>query len=164
MFLSFAFNAAFSFLLFLCPVNVSGPCEGPVPELNQKVVAFAKSRLNKKVGRGECWDLAAEALNSAGANWDKKFRFGREIDPMKDCVWPGDVIQFEGVRINYKKGNTTWYEELDHHTAIVYEVRSRGNYVLADQNTSTHGKKVGLNDLELQNVKKGKYKFFRPVK
>src|SRR5688572_15897370 len=30
-----------------------------VPELNQKVIDFVKTKLNKKVGEGECWDLAA---------------------------------------------------------------------------------------------------------
>ncbi|MFZ1333710.1 MAG: hypothetical protein WAR83_16070, partial [Flavobacteriales bacterium] len=41
-----------------------------IPELNQHIVAYALGQEGKKVGRGECWDLAAEALNSGGATWD----------------------------------------------------------------------------------------------
>lgn len=135
-----------------------------VPELNQQLVAFVKSNLNKKVGRGECWDLAAQGLNKIGANWDKNYGFGKEIDPKKDCVYPGDIIQFEGVKIQYTKGNTTYWEELDHHTAVVFKVTDKESFTMAEQNTSALGKKVGLSSLELKNILKGSYKVFRPVK
>ena len=135
-----------------------------IPELNKQMFEFVKGKLNKKVGRGECWDLAAQGLNSIGANWDKDYVYGKEVDPWKDCVYPGDVIQFEGIKIQYQKGNTTYTEEMDHHTAVVYKVNGKGSYVVAEQNTSVHGKKVGLSNLELNNVLRGSYKFYQPVK
>src|SRR3954469_15393266 len=92
-----------------------------VPELNQKVQAYVRSTLGKKAGRGECWDLAAEALNRAGADWDGQFGFGTKVDPLKECVYPGDVIQFTNVRVSYRKGDTFYEEEMDQHTAVVYE-------------------------------------------
>lgn len=128
------------------------------------MLEFVKSKLNKKVGRGECWDLAAQGLNSIGASWDKDYVFGKEVDPQKECIYPGDVIQFEGVKIQYQKGNTTYFEEMEHHTAVVFKVNDKGNYLVAEQNTSSHGKKVGLSALELKNVLKGTYKFYRPIK
>ena len=134
-----------------------------VPALNSKVHAFVKAHVGKRVGRGECWDLAAQALNSAGAKWDGAFHFGKTIDPGKDCVYPGDVIQFSQVRVQYQKGNTFYIEEMDQHTAVVYQVRRKGSFVVAEQNTSRLGKKVGLSDLELANVSQGKVEFFRPV-
>jgi hypothetical protein len=135
-----------------------------VPALNKEIIAFVKSKVNKKVGRGECWDLAAEALKTTEAVWDKNYKFGLEVNYKKDCVFEGDIIQFEGVMIKYKKGNTFYVEELGHHTAIIYEVKAKGEYVLAEQNTNQLGKKVGFSTLELENITKGKFKIFRPSK
>ncbi|MES2680335.1 MAG: hypothetical protein V4635_10640 [Bacteroidota bacterium] len=135
-----------------------------IPELNQKIIVFVDSKMSKKVGRGECWDLAAEALNSVGASWDKDFKFGQEIDPKKDCVYPGDIMQFTNVTVEYAQGNKRFRETMAQHTAIIYKVNGTGDYVIADQNTSMHGKKVGLNPLELKNISKGRYQVYRPVK
>lgn len=135
-----------------------------VPDLNKQIVAFVKSSLNKKIGRGECWDLAAQALNKTGADWDKNYVFGKEIAYKTECVYPGDIIQFEGVEIEYKKKDVFYREQLEHHTAIIYQVKDRGKFVVAEQNTNTLGKKVGLNDLELNTILKGSFKIFRPTK
>ena len=135
-----------------------------VPALNKTVHAFVKSSLGKKLGRGECWDLAAQALNKAGADWDGQFGFGKKVDPLRECIYPGDVIQYRNVRVQYRIGDTFYGEEMDQHTSIVYEVKEKGSYVVAEQNTSRLGRKVGLSDLALDNVKKGKLQFFRPVK
>lgn len=161
------------FLIFLCssftifdPGNFTGTeiiCD-QIPELNKKMIEFVKSNLNKKVGRGECWDLASQGLNKIGASWDKSYGFGKEIDIKKECIYPGDIFQFEGVKIEYHKKNTTYWEELDHHTAIVFKVNDKESFVMAEQNTSTLGKKVGLSTLELKNILKGSYKVFRPLK
>jgi hypothetical protein len=135
-----------------------------VPALNKQIVSFVKSKLNKKVGRGECWDLAAEALNSVGAKWDHDFAFGRPVDIKKECVYPGDIMQFEGVEVEYRDKNTFYSEQYDQHTAVIFEVKDKESFVMAEQNTSSHGKKVSLNGLELKNIRKGKFKLFRPVK
>lgn len=74
-----------------------------VPELNKQIIAFVKGSLNKKIGRGECWDLAAQALNKVGADWDKNYVFGKEVAYKTECVYPGDIIQFEGIEIEYKR-------------------------------------------------------------
>src|SRR4051812_42947430 len=108
------FLFSFSFL--------STNCED-VPPLNKEIVAYVKTQVNKKVGRGECWDLAAEALNTTGADWDKDYGFGDKVNVKKnECVFPGDIIQFEKVRLDYRNGNSIYCENLAHHTAIIYEV------------------------------------------
>jgi hypothetical protein len=135
-----------------------------VPELNQKMLAFVKSNLKKKVGRGECWDLAAQGLNTIGATWDKNYGFGKELNIKKDCVYPGDIIQFENVKIEYHKNNTTYWEEMDHHTAVIFKVNNKESFTIDEQNTSDLGKKVGLNSLELKYILKGTYTVYRPVK
>lgn len=122
-----------------------------------------KDKINKKVGRGECWDLAAEALKAVDAKWDKKFMFGREINYKAECVFEGDIIQFEGVKVKYKIGNSIYSESLQHHTAIIYKVKTKGDFVLCEQNTNVLGKKVGFSDLQIEHIIKGKIKIYRPT-
>jgi hypothetical protein len=143
--------------------QISIACD-QVPELNQKIIDFVKANLNKKVGEGECWDLAAKALNKSGAKWDNHYAFGKEVDIRQECIYPGDIMQFEGVEIKYEKKGVFYREELEHHTAIIFKVNGKENFIMAEQNTNTLGKKVGLNPLELKNILKGNYTIFRPVK
>ena len=138
------------------------PCD-TIPELNQKIIDLVKKQIGLTVGRGECWDLAALVLNTTGANWDKQYGYGRQVDPDKECVYPGDIIQFEGVKIKYIKGLTVFEETMGHHTAVINEVVSQGVFVLAHQNTGTSGRKVGLSNLDLKTIIAGKYQIYRPV-
>jgi hypothetical protein len=139
------------------------PC-GETPELNTKVIAFVNSKLNKKVATGECWDLAAGALNSVAAKWDGKYNFGKEVDYKKTCIFPGDIVQFEGVELQYNIGDAIYFETLAHHTAIIYTVNGKGNYVVADQNTKMSGKKVATHPFDVKTVTKGKFIIYRPQK
>jgi len=139
-----------------------------IPPINQKIIAYVDTVLGKQVDRGECWDFAAAALNYAGGYLDRRsektlYVFGEKINPNKDKVYPGDIIQFEEVALEYQKGNMIYKENMPHHTAIVYKVIEEGHYNLAHQNTSFSGKKVGLSELKLNDVKKGKLIFYRPV-
>jgi hypothetical protein len=143
--------------------SFSGDCNEKLP-LNEKVLEFVKSKIGMKTGRGECWDLAAEALDFAGADWDHAFKFGRKLNPEKDCIYPGDIIQFEGVKAECKQGNTISTQEMKQHTAVIFEVKQKGSFVLAEQNTSYGGRKVTLSPFELQFVKKGRYYIYRPAK
>jgi signal peptidase I len=125
--------------------------------VNRKIVSFCEKNVNKKVGNGECWDLAKESLNSAGAAWTPPYEFGKII-PVSSTVLPGDIIQFEKVKIVYP--DKSW-KELPHHTAVVYKVLDRGKYIIAEQN-SNNKKFVVLNEIDLNYVKKGKFTIFRP--
>jgi len=139
------------------------PCDS-VPELNQKILEVVAQQIDKTVGRGECWDLAALVLNQNGAKWDKQYVFGRKVDPAKDCIYPGDLIQFEGVKIKYTVDRAVHTETMQHHTAVIYEVKAKGVFVLAHQNTGTSGRKVGLSGLDLKTIVSGKYQIYRPEK
>jgi hypothetical protein len=157
--------ASLLFLPALIIQSFSNPFDcGALPELNKEIIAFVKPNVKKKIGRGECWDLAAAALNSAGADWDGKYGFGRKIDLKKECVFPGDIIQMEGVRIKYSKDNAFYEENMQHHTVVIYEVKTQDSFVIAEQNTSYAGRKVSLNALELKNITRGKYTIYRPQK
>ena len=134
-----------------------------IPVLNQKIIFYLRTTIGKKVGHGECWELAAQALNQNQASWDHKYTYGREINPAKECVYPGDIIQFEGVVLKFRKGSRVYKETMEHHTALIYELKDKNVFVLIHQNTTFSGRKVGLSELDLKTVVKGKLKVYRPV-
>jgi len=154
-------------VLIFCFAALFGFCNGipcdEIPPVNARVLSFVKANMAKKVGRGECWDLAAEALDAAGAKWDHEFGFGAVVNPGKECIYPGDIIQFKGVELRYKKDNVNCVESMAQHTAVVYEVKDQKVFTIADQNNGTTGKKVGLSQLDLNTIVKGKCRFYRPV-
>ena len=137
--------------------------DGVLPPLNGKVIEFVDAHMKKKVGRGECWDLAAEALQYAGASWDGKYKFGRRIDPAKEKVLPGDVVQFENVHAVDRTGNVQREERMTKHTAIIHHVHDDGIYTLAHQNTDLTGRKVGTSRFLMRSVVRGKVIIYRPV-
>lgn len=143
-------------------IHLLAPCD-TVPQLNQKIISLVREQIGRTVDRGECWDLAALVLNQTGAKWDGRYTFGQKVDPEKDCVYAGDIIQFEGVKIKYTKGRAVFEETMAHHTAIIIDIKSKGVYTLAHQNTGTSGRKVGLSDIDVSTIVKGKYQIFRPV-
>lgn len=119
--------------------------------VNAQVVSFAQSRMGNRVGRrGECWDLAEEALRSAGA------RSSRDLGPVRpdsDYVWgtliplsslqAGDIVQFRNYNLTIRTTTTTssgggsWNEQTQsrpHHTAIVAAIGSNGAIEVYEQN------------------------------
>ena len=158
----------FSFLIFILLATIGfsqsnnlADC-GEIPTLNVGVLKFVKSKINKKVGRGECWDLAAEALEYVDAKWDKEYIFGQEVDPNTDCIFAGDIIQFENVKLKYVKGEVTYHEMMLHHTAIIYQVSGTGKYKLAHQNIRIRNNRVEITDIDLKNISKGELHIYRP--
>lgn len=139
------------------------PCDS-IPDMNKALLAYVDASVGKKIGRGECWDFAADGLNKIGAKWDGRYRFGKEVNPKKECVYAGDVVQFEGVRVEEKTSDGIIVQSMAHHTAIIHEVYGPNRYQLVHQNFGRGGKKVGFTDLDLTNITKGKYTIFRPVK
>lgn len=135
---------------------------GETPALNQEIVDLASSKMNKKVGTGECWDLAQMVLNETEANWDGYEAFGKLIDHNNECIFPGDIIQFKNVKIEWEEGKYTYEEIMKHHTAIVQEVKEDGTIVLIHQNTGQHGRKVGTTIFRINDMKKGKIMVYRP--
>jgi hypothetical protein len=133
------------------------------PGLNKKIIKYVKSVIGTQVDRGECWDLANQALTRNHAKWDGEFHYGKPIDPKKDEVFPGDLIQFKNVKVTYRVGNTISKETMAQHTAIVYKVLGPGKFEIAHQNNGFSGRKVGISTLDLATVVKGKLYFYRPV-
>ena len=136
-----------------------------IPPLNKEIIKYTESVIGKKVDRGECWDLANQALTRIDAKWDLQFKYGKLLDPKKDIVYPGDIIQFKNVMFETKSadGLETRRETMGQHTAIVFKVNAKGDYDLAHQNTGFSGRKVGISRIVLANLKKGKLFIYRPV-
>lgn len=132
--------------------------QASLPIVNQKIVEYCKKQEGKKVDRGECWDLAAFALNDANANWKPPFNFGTKYDFRKDSILAGDIIQFENVEF---KGEN-YSMAMPHHTAIVFEVLADKKCVIAHQNFAGK-RKVQFTEANFADVKKGSLQFYRPI-
>lgn len=140
-----------------------------LPDLNTKIITYVDSVMGKKVDRGECWDLAAGALAYSGAYFDRSSMktvtvYGRKINPKKEDILPGDLIQFENVEMKWTEGNKSFSSSMGQHTAIVYKINAPGDFEMAHQNTSDWGKKVGVSNFNLNHVTKGKVMIYRPIK
>jgi len=159
-------------LVFVVSLTTSSATD--IPAFNKKILDYAISMKGKKVDRGECWDLAAVPLKKYGAKWDGQLKFGKKIARGKDTkhftnkdeeILPGDIIQFTSVTIEWKKGNS-WGSKMlgfPDHTAIVYKVKSRKKITLLHQNVD--GKRyVVEEDINLDEITKGSYQVYRPVK
>jgi len=121
------------------PGGKAGAVAPAVPELNRKVVEFARDRVGKKVGDGECTGLAVEALRHAGARrfrsggLDGDYVWGRPVASFREAM-PGDVLQFRDAVFRGKTRLSgwrvlTWHQEYPHHTAVVDGVRDGGKLV-----------------------------------
>jgi len=149
-------------VVFFLPLFVfSQECDS-VPPLNQEIIGLAKSQMKKKVGTGECWDLAEYVLDETNAEWDRYEVYGILIDHTNDCIFPGDIIQFEKVKLAWKEDGVSYQEAMEHHTAIVSEVKDATTLILIHQNTGMHGKKVGETVFHMDAIKKGKILVYRP--
>jgi hypothetical protein len=133
-----------------------------LPPLNQRIVDHVATVQGSKVGRGECWDLAAKALNKAGAKWDGIYGFGRRIDPRKEPILPGDILQFEGVTMEHRTANGREQYSFSKHTAVVIAVHGPGEVTIAHQNFGPTGRKVSTLRLQLSDLVKGSLLFYRP--
>ena len=110
-----------------------------------QVVNFARDRIGQRVGSGECFDLADQALRNAGAKSAADFGV---VTPDADYVWgnqvhlsdvhSGDIIQFRNYRydrtIETDTSINTDFQERPHHTAIVERVDASGAFTVLEQN------------------------------
>jgi hypothetical protein len=157
--------------------NLSGLCafsvrsDRDLPEnmpdlyLNEKVLAYVNGVIGKTIGSGECWDLAQEALDTNGADWSRPVNYGMLLDPGKDLIKPGDIIQFKSVRLQTKLANGVIMNRTigaPDHTAIIIGVEGEKIYKLAHQNSD--GKRYVITSaVDLNGMITGKFWIYRPV-
>lgn len=159
---------------------------------SKKVLKFVKDKKGKKVGTGECWDLAEFALKQAGANTsndlgtvtaDADYIWGKKITAGQ--AQPGDIIQYRNFSFTKKvtKPDGSWSEMTggySHHTAIITQVGTHGYIKVLEQNVKKKGllrRYVVPNDIYLKSVSfrqnngtqiaiqvTGKFWVYRPIK
>jgi len=132
------------------------PVQFDLPRLNERVLDFAESHRGKQVGRGECWDLADQALRATGAEAPRGYAFGTRIDI--DDVMPGDIIQFTSAR--FEEAGRWLLMGVPNHTAIVRAVN--GNRIFLLHQNVNGERVVQLSDINLKCMVSGKLTAFRP--
>ena len=154
------------FLLMISSYHLKG--QDNIPYINQQVIGYTEKVIGESVGSGECWDLADYVLTAVNAKFDKSSKksiyiFGALYNPENEPILPGDIIQFQDVQVKQKEGNIIYTSNYKHHTAVVYQVVNKNTVILAHQNTSFSGRNVGINELNLEDVSKGKMFFYHPI-
>jgi hypothetical protein len=142
--------------------------------ISQQVVRYAQSHLNKRIGRGECFDLADRALRAANASSAADYG---PITANADYVWglrvmlgsaqPGDIIQFRNYRVDINNAQGVGFETRGNpnHTAIVASVGANGVIEVFEQNVY-NVRTVKRNTLYFQNGNgirvSGQFIIYRP--
>ena len=158
---------------------------GREPSLGEKIVDYCKSHKGQQVDRGECYDLAHQALRSAGAKTGGKdspgegdYTWGDLILVLESAktspkatqgklgdVRPGDILQFRDAKFEgpLRGRNGRYATIMDHHTAVVSGVERQGKVVKIYQQNH-NGKRVVLHDtLYTDDLKQGWMRVYRPV-
>jgi hypothetical protein len=142
--------------------------------IHEDVLRFARTNLNKKVGRGQCFDLVDQALRAAGAASAADYGpVGRNADyewglgVMVGSVRPGDIVQFRNYRVDFETEAGTGYETrgAPNHSAIVASVGEGGVIEVFEQNV--YGvqlvKRNTLYFVGREGVRiSGSFRYFRP--
>lgn len=133
------------------------PTRVPPSRLAQGILNFSANSLGKKVGRGECWDLADQAMRAAGAEPPKGYTYGNEVE-LND-VQPGDILQFTTAR--FDEPGYWAIMGSPNHTAVVQSVKD-GRVFMLHQNFSGQ-KYVSTFDFNPDNMTSGRMEVWRPV-
>ncbi len=149
----------------ICCVVVFLAIMGCAPELGllvpaEPVVTFCQMNKGRKVGDGQCWALANEAMKSAGKSRpgsDPRV-WGRVVDPARETVRAGDIVEFENAR--FRDARMTIITG-SHHTAVVMTGERAGKFLVAEQNFGG-GKRVSFREMSLKTRVSGKVVVYRP--
>jgi hypothetical protein len=151
------------------------PHQQPQLTTNQKVVVWARGHMGKKIGRGDCWDLAEQSLEQAGAQTsndlgpvgkDTDYIWGERINDVKD-IEPGDILQLRDHLVTtttdlfYTFPDESWERAFNapfvarrpHHTAIVNgKLDADGAVIVLEQHVKPLGDIVQKHKLYTRDV------------
>jgi hypothetical protein len=146
----------------------------PKLTVEQQVLVWAQGQVGKRIGKGECWDLAERALEHAGAQTstdlgpvedDTDYVWGETVDDAKD-VEPGFILQLRDhvvtttTETRYDFPDGSWEEKTEeitverpHHTAIAKgKLDADGALKTLEQNVKPAGKVVQNKKLYTRDV------------
>lgn len=148
---------------------------------NLRVVDFARQRMGSMVGIGECWNLAEEALKSAGAKTSNDIMGPKNVTANANYKWgtliqfmsleEGDIIQFRNYKYTLTNDDGSWEtQERPHHTAIVAKIWYYGCVEVYEQNVANQ-RRVQQNTLYFEGgsadgvtvTRRGTTWFYRPI-
>lgn len=121
-----------------------------------RIAAFCLTHTGQRVGNGECWTLADDAFKSAGTRRPgRDLRvWGRVVNPSKESLKPGDVIEYQSAR--FSDGTITGTA----HTAVVVRAGNLESFSIAEQNWGR--KTVRVREMNLKTLVSGKVTVYRP--
>lgn len=149
---------------FTVTAQESVPKELRTMYLNENVLEFTNSMMGRQVGSGECWDLAQEALDQNGADWERPVTFGILLNPDTDIIRAGDIIQFLSVRLVERLPNGAIQTQtigMPDHTAVIFKVLGKKHYELAHQNINGV-RTVLVSEINLAHIVSGSFRIYRP--
>jgi hypothetical protein len=120
-----------------------------------RIASYCVAQRGRSVGNGECWTLADEAFKSAGARRpgsDMRV-WGRVVNPAKESLKPGDVIEFQSAW--FTDGTITGSA----HTAVVVKGGGWEHATIAEQNWGK--KNVRIREMNLAGLRSGIFKVYR---
>lgn len=120
-----------------CPTSVNWNTSSPIGTF-KKIRDFSQRNLGKQVGKGECWDLADQALNAVPAvtyhknqGPDADYKWGDVAaiynpGSVKGSLRPGQILQFRNAKFSWRQGSSNVTRTARHHTAVVSAVSNDG--------------------------------------
>ncbi|MBN9417914.1 MAG: CHAP domain-containing protein [Candidatus Eremiobacteraeota bacterium] len=121
------------------PVQASTPAAAPA---SSPVLDWAQRQEGQRVGSGECFDLADQALRQNGMKTasdygrvtpDADYRWGQAV-PLNQSQ-PGDILQFRNYENSTTQADGSGYDrDRPHHTAVVVGNDGHGNITVLEQN------------------------------
>jgi len=134
----------------------------------QRIVDWCTSQVGRQVNRGECWDLANQALLSIpGVMTAHEYIFGHIIYERiyagevtrYEQVRPGDIVQYASAKFQWSGGSSATGPD---HTAVVEKVEGKGTLHVLEQNVNGI-KRVVRGETELANMVSGEIRIYRAV-
>lgn len=131
----------------------------------ERVARWSEDQRGIRVGDGECWTLAAEAVKKAGAMPAQNYVFGAVILKQVDSevvssagpMMRGDIAQFTSAKFASRTGRS---ETGPHHTAVVTDVDDSIIHVV-EQNVG--GSAVQPGRYDLAEMTSGTIEIYRPM-
>ena len=158
----------------------------PMPtNLNAALVRFCRSYLGRRLGNGQCSELAMIGLPAIGAQMDLSNQWGTPVcnygvaggrrfvqlggagvvrgNPRKANVKAGDLIQYENVKFERHWDGGYSVREYPHHTSIIEQVSRDGNTLKVLEQNVNGTQFIVETMLYLPDQTEGTMRITRPV-
>jgi hypothetical protein len=154
-------------------------------QTNAKLVRFCRSYLGRKLGNGQCSELAVYGLPAANARLDFNNLWGSYVaqysasggrltvalgaagrdpkNPRRVDIRPGDILQYENVKFEKHWNGGFSYQAYPHHTSIIERVSRDGATVKVLEQNVNGTQYVLETELYLPEMTEGTLRISRPI-